>query len=266
MKKRTKNIILATVGVLGILAIVVWYTLPVLGYELFFKGKVPLIRPRQIAALPEAPAKWVEVNFDGLKIKLPLYKLKSVSGIEEYASLTFSFESCRIFLNDLAVPKVLATIYEEKGIGYPATLYQKWVDVVRSSPSDVSFFNARARNWEASSNQLMKGMMGEGLYEIGLVKPQRLKAIYWKSASNKLYQASAKIYNQNESNYFSIIVSRCGSKQELDETLLRTLGGISMPEKRLDLGIVQKDIRKIIDSYSDNNKKTGNIPIKSIHR
>jgi len=249
MRRPTKRLILATVGTLAILALLVSYTWPVLGYALFIEPKVPQITPRHVATLPEAPAEWEVIDIAGLKLSLPIYKCKLVSGSEDVPLIGFSFESHRVIITDLAATEELAAVYKEKGISLPLLPYQQALGIANSSPSDISIFNTRGKNQEAVCNLVLKGMMGENAYEIDVVDQPRLKAICWKMLTKGAYHASATIYNQSENNSLHIMVNGCGSKRELDAVLAKTLGGMRLPEEKLDLGAVREDIRKIIDTY-----------------
>ena len=104
MTKR-KKIIWGAVSTLAILAFIVWYTLPVLNFMFIMKDTLPDITPKQITALPEAPAEWDEIDIGSLKLKVPLSDVKKISGMADTGSIYFRFNSHLLKIFDIAETK-----------------------------------------------------------------------------------------------------------------------------------------------------------------
>ena len=121
----------------------------------------------------------------------------------------------------------------------------------KASLTDISIFNSRTKNLEASLNLILKAIMANNAYEIAIVAIPNLKAIVVKNHRKDVYSALASIYSQSENNSLSIITTGFKSKQEMDTFLLRIIGGLIVPNKRLDIDIVREDIQKLIERHEN---------------
>lgn len=248
MKTKSKWIIWSTVLVL--LAFFVWYTFPLIVYYSFIKEKVSNISLKYIDTLPNALIEWDEIDIGGLRFRMPMFKCKKVGGSEKLRYITFDFGTYHLIISDIAPTEEMASILKNKNIKYPTISYLRYLDIVNSSPSDISITNPRSVNMEGVANQILKGMM-TNLYEIDIINPKVLKAICQKMVSDKgLYSALVVIYNQNETVCFTMLFGGYRDKNLLQSDLLQILGGIRIPSQRLNIEEVEKGIREVISIYS----------------
>ena len=249
MSKRTKRILAFVFSTFAVIAFFLWYTIPVLAYTMFVKGEILALAPRSIDTLSDPPKEWDEIDIGGIQFRLPMSKCQKASGNEDLSQINFRFESCFISISDFVLIKDMELIYKEKDIEYPATSFQQTLKIANSVPSDISFFNGRSRNTEAATLQVLKGMKGQGVYDINVINHKIVKAICWKAVNKKGYQASVNLYNQSETSNLLLLIGHCRDKEELNGILSRTLGGITFPEKKLDSEEVRRDIKALIEKY-----------------
>jgi len=241
---------------LAVFSFAIWFLYPFLTYKFFIYSVKELrpyseIKPTYIENLLSPQKDWDEINIGELRFKLPLQKCVKVFDGNNF--IVFKFESGVLSINEIAPTKEIIEILDEKKINYPVISYPQYLAIFKSTPSDISLFNTRSKNKQASANQILKVLRvpSVGLHEINIVNPDILKAICLKSEARKRgYTASVHIYSQNEAMSFHIMLMNYNDKDRLDTDLIKILGGLNVPNHPLDIEIVEKDIKEIIEKFN----------------
>lgn len=256
MINSTKKILYYSVSTLVVVSLTIWFFFPVLTYKFIYSEaklqKQLSIRPTYIEKLQVPPTEWNNIAIGGLTLKVPIYKFKKVSGSEN--QISFRSQESTILIFDITPSKELLKLIEEKKVQYPFTPLLTKLDIVNSSPSDISFFNARSKNERSMTNQILKAISipSGGLGEVLIINPEVLKAvcIISEDEDNKGYSAIVDIYSNNEAVSFGLMLLRYKDKISLQHDLLSILGSVRVPNQLLDLEAVKKDIAVVVKKYN----------------
>jgi hypothetical protein len=187
-----------------------------------------------------------------LSFKIPTSKSDKIRGDKNH--VVFRCESGIIIIDNIAPTKAMLKRIEKKEIDYPPISYSQRLEVFTSTPSDISLFNTRQSNQQAFYNQILKSMSfpyaSFNENEINIINTTKLKAICEKSKGEKGYSAWIEIYSRNEAMTFSLSLLRYQDKDSFNNDILAILGGMEVPDHRLDIEVVDRDIKAIFEQLN----------------
>jgi hypothetical protein len=258
MKPKTKIIILISSCSLLFVALFVWYFFPVLAYKWLWHANSKEfenylnLKPVVIKKLNDPPQEWQKMDIGGIFIKLPLSKYKKIISTD-HSTIIFSGKEV-LMISNIVQTKEIEEMIQRKEMKYPFVSYKERLNIINSTPADISFFNSRDKNMSGFINQELKIMSISigGLSKTYIVDTENLKAVCEISEKReKGYLANVSIYNKNENMFFSLIFNS-KDLDALESDIFAILGGIKMPEKTPEKEQVVRDIDNLIGMF---NKK-----------
>ena len=241
---KTKRIIAFSSGSIFIVALLIWYFFPVLLFNWFwfryddFHSYLS-ITPVFITELKKTPEKWKYISIDNLKMSLPANEFNRVCGKE--TSITFIYDGGSLYISFINNESRSDISYKDE------------LEILGSTPDDISFFNSRKKNIAAATNQIAKAMAipNGGLRKVFVVNGSALKAISILSENRDTgYGAITSLYSPNKEVCISLILKNYQEKTTLESDLLSILGGIIVPNSMPDPDNVRKDIQNIVDGFN----------------
>jgi len=255
MKIITKKKLGISFGLLAIITLVVWYFYPLLLNRWVTQKnadaqKYLRMMPTYMEELPAPPKEWTVISIGEVALKLPISKYNEISGGK--TNIRFLGNDGSVLINDIAPPKELLKVLSENKLKYPHLSFQERKAILKSLPSDISFFNSRSNNVQSSLNQTLKfiSIPQGGFDEVRIVDSGLLKAICIISEKReKGYHAFVDVYSQNESSFFSIFLMRYKDKKTIDADLRNILGSIKITNNPTDIETATRDIQAIVRKY-----------------
>ena len=258
MRQKTKKIIYTLFGLLLFIIFSVWYFFPVLmtNWYLYYSDLRHLynsdlnVVPITINNLISPPNNWIDLSVDKLTFKLPLSRYDKISGNKNY--LYFNSEKGSFLISDIVPQEDFLKIIKENNLKYPMISYQEELTILKSSPSDISFFNPRYKNKHSTMNLVLKtvSIPVGGFGKILDVNADSLKAICIISNKyEKGYIANAYIYNKEGTLSFSIYLKNYKNNVLLETDLLSILGGMKVPDQMINSDKAKDDIQRIVKDH-----------------
>ncbi|HYA13261.1 MAG TPA: hypothetical protein VEF33_02870 [Syntrophales bacterium] len=258
MSRKSKVVALVTGSIL-VIGFLVWYYYPVLVFRLQRDKSFGNLKsyhgvtPELIVTLKSPPQEWMNLHIGDLTIRLPMLRYDKVSGDE--ANIWFVSGAGPTFIIGDIVPS--RAMVESEKIGKIKThsfSYEERLAIFNSSPADISIFHSRNKNMTALVNLTLKAIYFHpgGIGKILAVNTGTLKALCVLSERKYKngYVAWAEVYSPNEAVHFSLMLKGYGDQAALEGDLLTILGGIRMPDHKLDPSEVSKDIASIVNNWA----------------
>ncbi|MGA2516962.1 MAG: hypothetical protein ABSG44_10495 [Thermodesulfobacteriota bacterium] len=257
MKRKSKVIALVS-GFLLVIGFLVWYYYPVLVFRLHRDKSFGNLKsyhgvtPEPIVTLKSPPQEWMNLDIGNLTIRLPMLRYDKVSGYE--TNIFFASDTGPTFaIGDITPSQIMIELEKIGKIKPHSFSYEERLAIFNSSPADISIFHSRNKNMTALINLTLKAIYFHpgGIGKILAVNTRTLKALCVLSERKfeKGYVATAEVYNPNEAVHFLLILKGYKDQRTLEADLLTILGGIRMPDHKLDGSEVSKDITSIVNNW-----------------
>ena len=247
-----KKIILFSSFTLLCAALLVWYFFPILAFKWFWYQSDALrpyliSTPVPLSTLKTPPKNWQEISIGALAMKLPMTEYNKVGGTE--TEIYFVSDRGRLTVLEIVPSNEMINMIKEN----KRTSYQHQVEIYKSTPADISFFNSRSKNMSAVSNQMVKVMaipIG-GISKVLTVDAENLKALCILSEQRKNgYHATVDVYSKDEKASLLLMFHAYKDVDTLETDILAVLGGMKMFDKIPDRKHVIKDINYIVTKFN----------------
>ncbi len=187
-----------------------------------------------------------------MSMKLPMHEITKIRSHDK--SLGFKINKIKFAILDIVPSKEAITTLEKTTAPYPAVVpYQYLLSILKSTPSDISFFNSRNKNNIYYQNLIVKAVSVPkgGLDKIISIQSKGSKALCLISEKyENSYSATVHVYSQNEKTFVQLLLKCSANNSALELTLLTFLGGLEMPNQPNDRDQVTEDINKLVSNFN----------------
>jgi len=194
------------------------------------------------------PKDWTNIKFAEFSIEVPLDICIDIKAIYPFGHwIIFEFAT-----NSMSVS--IVGPFEKDYIPF-SSLYETYHVI----PSDLSIFNSRKQNQAVKdallTKEVMQAISAEEPYQnkINLIFANGIKILCIKESGTNTFSAAAYVYNLNERLLVFLGLYGYKSEKARNKDLYQILGGLHIPDKEIDMAIVEKDIQRLINNFTNSS-------------